>query len=91
MGGGCFGDYFVSLFDKQNCVNYTCRDTVKIYVSSSVTPAMAQFLSVPVTMDDIKTALFSFNLDKATCPEGFNAYYFIEAWHIVGNKLLMQF
>eukprot|EP00253_Pinus_taeda_P018786 PITA_18786 len=45
-------------------------------------------LEAKVTMDEVKTALFAMDPDKAPGPDGFSARFLQSCWHIVGKDLL---
>ncbi|KAK4382094.1 hypothetical protein Sango_2905100 [Sesamum angolense] len=41
----------------------------------------------PVTIDEVKTALFDIEEDKAPGPDGFSSGFFKAAWPVVGGEV----
>lgn len=37
----------------------------------------------PISLEEIKSALWSINLDKAPGPNGFNAFFFRKNWDLI--------
>ncbi|XP_021994704.1 uncharacterized protein LOC110891319 [Helianthus annuus] len=52
-----------------------------------VNPSDAEHMIRPVTVEEVKKAMFSIGNDKAPGPDGFTAAFFKVAWPIVGNDV----
>jgi len=77
-------DYFVSLFIAGTFSQIDdCLNTVPNKLNSE----MQQTLTSDFTDDEIKAALFQMGPTKALGPDGMNALFFQNFWHIVGTTV----
>ncbi|CAN1141402.1 hypothetical protein LINPERPRIM_LOCUS25470, partial [Linum perenne] len=47
----------------------------------------AESLCSNITVDEIKTAMFSINGDKSPYPDGLCSYFFYHSWNLVANEM----
>ena len=53
-----------------------------------ISDASKSAINLPITDEDIKTALFSIPDNKSPGPDGYNAYFFKHCWSIIGPDFL---
>ncbi|XP_074301493.1 uncharacterized protein LOC141632887 [Silene latifolia] len=76
-----FMDYFKNLLGASSEV---CPlDFEFIQQSSCVAEDAYSFLTQPVTVSEIKTALFSIGSDKSPSPDGFSTAFFKDSWDLI--------
>ena len=78
-------NYFNSLFNASTCSQ---MDECLNMVMSKVTPNMQQMLSSEFTADEIKSVVFQMGPTKAPGPDGMNALFYQNFWHVVGNSVI---
>ena len=78
-------DYFDSLFHAGTCPQIDdCHSTVP----HKLIPEMQQTLTTEFTAEDIKAALFQMGPTKAPGPDGMNALFLQNFWHVVGTTIV---
>ena len=78
-------DYFDNLFTAGTCSQIDdCLNTVPY----KLTPEMQQELTFDFTAEEIKDALFQMGPTKAFGPDGMNALFFQNFWHVVGESVI---
>ncbi|XP_059068601.1 uncharacterized protein LOC131859090 [Cryptomeria japonica] len=61
--------------------------TINQIDSQIVTNSQNQALSRPITLEEVKEAVFSMPRDKALGPNGFLAFFFHQFWEVVGDEV----
>lgn len=81
--------YYDNLFKSQNP---SAEDIEKITrcINPSVTGEMNRFLIKPFTSEEVRKALFDLNPSKAPGPDGFSALFFQNAWHEIGEDIVLN-
>jgi len=59
-------------------------EDVHLLFSNTISAPSSTALSLPITNEEIKAALFSIPDNKAAGPDGFNGLFFKKSWHIIG-------
>ena len=78
-------NYFDSLFNAGTCPQIDdCLSTVP----HKLTPEMQQTLISEFTAEEIKAALFQMGPTKAPGPDGMNALFLQNFWHVVGTTIV---
>ena len=57
-------------------------------VNRRMTEDMVEVLSRPYSSEEVKAASFQMGLTKASRPDGMNALFYQNFWHIVGNEVI---
>ena len=73
--------FYKSLFCHLDDVDLGCLGDVPL---PSLNEEACNNLTAPVTMEEVKTAVFHMNSFKAPGPDGFQAFFFKEYWEIIG-------
>ena len=73
--------FYKSLFCHLDDVDLGCLGDVPL---PSLNEEACNNLTAPVTMEEVKTAVFHMNSFKALGPDGFQAFFFKEYWEIIG-------
>ncbi|XP_074313865.1 uncharacterized protein LOC141649063 [Silene latifolia] len=60
-------------------------DTSLIHQGSCVSPEDSASLIQPVSLDEIKAALFSIGSDKSPGPDGFSSGFFKDSWELISS------
>lgn len=76
--------YFSSLF---TATEVDWKEVVS-YVPTSITRAKNDQLLSPVSVEDVKEALFQMNPDKAPGPDGMTPGFYQKHWQIVGHDIV---
>ncbi|KAG7600499.1 Reverse transcriptase zinc-binding domain [Arabidopsis suecica] len=80
-------DYYQNLFLSQEGERFsTVQEALTPCISDEINEAL---ISLP-TPQEIKTACFAINADKAPGPDGFSASFFQSNWPTVGGKLVSE-
>uniref|UniRef100_A0A803QJ80 Reverse transcriptase domain-containing protein n=1 Tax=Cannabis sativa TaxID=3483 RepID=A0A803QJ80_CANSA len=79
-------DYFHDLFSSSDVDLESVVDGVR----SSVSTEQNNELLLPVSPEEIRSALFQMHPDKAAGPDGFNPGFYQKSWHIVGHDIVME-
>ena len=56
-------------------------------MNKGISRSQFDLLAAPVTSVEVKEALFSIHPNKASRPDGFNAFFFRRTWHILGGDI----
>ncbi|XP_074271245.1 uncharacterized protein LOC141595173 [Silene latifolia] len=78
-----FVDYYQSLLGASSPVSPL--DTDFIQLSPTVSREAADILILPITNEEIKTALFTIGSDKSPGPDGFSSAFFKHSWPLIGE------
>ncbi|XP_057733875.1 uncharacterized protein LOC130949067 [Arachis stenosperma] len=73
--------FYKSLFCHLDDVDLGCLGDVPL---PSLNEEACNNLTAPVTMEEVRTAVFHMNSFKAPGPDGFQAFFFKEYWEIIG-------
>ncbi|KAJ6984024.1 hypothetical protein NC653_022289 [Populus alba x Populus x berolinensis] len=60
------------------------EEDVNLLFPNTISASSSTTLSLPITNEEIKAALFSIPDKKAAGPDGFNGLFFKKSWHIIG-------
>jgi hypothetical protein len=63
------------------------EDITSIY-PNTISDATKLTASLPITNEEIKSALFSIPDNKSPGPDGYNALFFKQSWNIIGNDFI---
>ena len=78
-------DYFLDIFKASTCDRMEeCLNTV----NQKITDDMLEVLSKPYSNEEVKTVLLQMGLTKAPGPDGMNALFYQNFWHIIGNEVI---
>lgn len=78
-------DYFKEIFISSTCDQMEeCLNSV----SHKVTPNMLEACSSDYSVEEIKATLFQTGPTKAPRPDGMNAQFYKNFWHIVGDDVI---
>ncbi|XP_074301051.1 uncharacterized protein LOC141632400 [Silene latifolia] len=80
-----FVDYYQSLLGESSSV--FSLDKVFIQQSPVVSSEDAAKLILPITYEEIRTALFTIGSDKSPGPDGFSSAFFKHSWNLIGDTL----
>ncbi|XP_074307797.1 uncharacterized protein LOC141642767 [Silene latifolia] len=78
-----FVDYYSHLLDSTTPTSHL--DTSLIHQGSCVSPEDSASLIKPVSLDEIKAALFSIGSDKSPRPDGFSSGFFKDSWELISS------
>ena len=67
--------------------NKSSQDEMLKHIPKLISEEDNKFLNEPFTLIEVKTTLFSMNLDKSPSPYGFQAFFFQQCWDILGVDL----
>ena len=67
--------------------NRTTQDKLLKVIPKIVTTEDNKVLNKPITLEEVKSVVFSINLDKSPGPDGFQAFFFQKCWDIIGIDL----
>lgn len=67
---------------------HTSQEDVSSLYTSKIPPTSVPSLIQPITLEEIKRALFSIPDDKAPGPDGFTSYFFKKCWGIIGTDFI---
>ena len=77
--------YFMNIFNVGTCDRMEeCLSTV----NHKTTNDMLEMLSRPFSSEEVKAALFQMGPTKAPRPDGMNALFYKNFWHIVGDEVI---
>ncbi|CAN1850672.1 Transposon TX1 uncharacterized 149 kDa protein [Linum perenne] len=84
-------DFYQKLLGKVNVevMSVPPEDILSGLIEKKVTATQQFDLCKPVTRDEVRSAFFSMNGDKAPGPDGFTADFFKVAWNIIGEEIFM--
>ena len=78
-------DYFMNIFKAGTCDKMEeCLNVV----NRRMTEDMLEVLSRPYNSEEVKVALFQIGPTKSPRPDGMNALFYKNFWHIVGNEVI---
>ena len=78
-------DYLMDIFKASTCDRMEeCLNAV----NRKITDDMLEVLSKPYRSEEVKTALFQMGPTKALGPDGMNALFYQNFWHIIGNEVI---
>lgn len=77
-------EYFHTMFTAEG----TEMELVLAEVKRSLTEAQNEVLTAPVNGEEVHTALFSMNPDKAPGPDGFTPAFYQKCWSVVGEDVI---
>lgn len=58
------------------------------YIPSTITNVQSDLLLRPITLEEVKGALFQMNPDKAPGPDGMTPRFYQKYWHIIGGDIV---
>ncbi|KAJ6904460.1 hypothetical protein NC652_022466 [Populus alba x Populus x berolinensis] len=64
------------------------KDITSIY-PNTISDATKLTTSLPITNEEIKSALFSIPDNKSPGPDGYNAFFFKQSWNIIGTDFIV--
>ena len=57
------------------------------FIPKLITPEDNKNLNRPITLEEVRFAVFNMNPDKSLGPDGFQAFFFQKCWDILGVGL----
>ena len=80
--------FYQNLLRSSNAANEGVMiTTVSNLMEFSISDAIKVLLEQVVTVDEVKSTIFSLGSDKALGPDGFTACFFKKSWPIVGSDV----
>lgn len=76
-------DYFSDLYSPSNIHSESILDDFPVLLGADSN----ETLLAPITLDEVKRAVFSMHLDKSPGPDGFNPCFFQKNWEIVSRDV----
>lgn len=86
--GGEACRYFENLFDRSHGFVYPGKSLLRNYMTQQLKRSEAEALCIAVTTNEVKNVLFSFKPDKSPGPDGFNNFFFMKYWYVVGKDVV---
>lgn len=83
-----FVAYHTNLFGHHSATPFDASAWNQIELSNHVSVEEANLLTLPVTADEIISALSTIDSDKAPGPDGFSSYFFKHSWRIIGHDFI---
>ena len=80
-------DHFHKILNNFESSNKTAQDKMLMTIPSLITVEDNKSLNKPISLDEVKSAIFSMNPDKSPGPDGFQAFFFQKCWDIIGIDL----
>ena len=80
-------NYYKKFLGSETHFTYPGSRELKKVISKVVPSHLADNLDMNVSIEEIKETLFSLHKNKAPGPDGYNAYFFKQTWHITGGSV----
>ncbi|XP_059068255.1 uncharacterized protein LOC131858823 [Cryptomeria japonica] len=80
-------EFFLALLSKDNRYNLEHQQNGLSVISKLITAAQNQALMKPIQFEDVRSAVFSMEGEKAPGPDGFPTFFYQNFWEIVGNEV----
>ena len=80
-------NHFQNFLNNLESSNKLAQDKLLENIPSLITKEDNKNINNPITMEEVKMALFSMNSDNSPGPDGFQAFFFQKCWEIIGLDL----
>ena len=77
-------NYFNVCLNNYETSHHTTQIEMLQNILKIITDEDNKLLNKPLTMEEVKIALFSINLEKSLGPDGFQAFFYQKCWDIIG-------
>lgn len=79
--------HFQNILNNLESSNKLAQDKMLKNIPSIITKEDNKTLNKPISMEEVKVAIFSMHPDKSPRPDGFYAFFFQKCWEIIGMDL----
>ena len=80
-------NYFNDCLNNYETSNHSSQLEILQNIPKIISDEDNKLLNKPLTLEEIKSALFSINPDKSPGPDGFQAFFYQKCWDIIGEEL----
>ena len=84
---GILTEHFYNTLNNFDSSNKWAQEEMLKHIPKLISEEDNKFLNEPISLNEVKTALFSMNPDKSPGPDGFQAFFFQKCWDILGEDL----
>lgn len=79
--------YFKNLLNNYEGSKRAAQNRMLEFIPKLVTKEDNKKINEPITLEEVRTVVFSMSPDKSSGPNGFQAFFFQKCWDILGEEL----